>query len=84
LAIGENTKEMLECDLKLEHKAVPDLKEAIAYCDSIKDYVSRDLFNKILEAEEEHIDWLETQLGLIDKVGIQNYLQSQMSDDEAS
>lgn len=84
LAIGENTKEMLECDLKLEHKAVPDLKEAIAYCDSIKDYVSRDLFNKILEAEEEHIDWLETQLGLIDKVGIQNYLQSQMSDDEES
>jgi bacterioferritin len=84
LAIGENTKEMLECDLKLEHKAVPDLKEAIAYCDSIKDYVSRDLFNKILEAEEEHIDWLETQLGLIDKVGIQNYLQSQMADDEAS
>lgn len=84
LAIGENTKEMLECDLKLEHKAVPDLKEAIAYCESIKDYVSRDLFNKILEAEEEHIDWLETQLGLIDKVGIQNYLQSQMGDDEAS
>ena len=84
LAIGENTKEMLECDLKLEHKAVPDLKEAIAYCESIKDYVSRDLFNKILEAEEEHIDWLETQLGLIDKVGIQNYLQSQMADDEAS
>lgn len=84
LAIGENTKEMLECDLKLEHKAVPDLKDAIAYCESIKDYVSRDLFNKILEAEEEHIDWLETQLGLIDKVGIQNYLQSQMADDEAS
>lgn len=84
LAIGENTKEMLECDLKLEHKAVPDLKEAIAYCDSIKDYVSRDLFNKILEAEEEHIDWLETQLGLIEKVGIQNYLQTQMGDGDES
>lgn len=78
LLIGENTKEMLECDLKLEMKAIPDLKEAIAYCESIKDYVSRDLFQTILEDEEEHVDWLETQLGLMDKVGSKNYLQSMM------
>lgn len=76
--IGENTQEMLECDLKLEMEALPVLREAIAYAESIKDYVSRDLFNDILESEEEHVDWLETQLGLIDKIGIQNYLQAQI------
>ena len=76
--IGEDTKEMLSCDLKLEHKALGDLKDAIAYCEGIKDYVSRDLFEEILVSEEEHVDWLETQLGLIEKVGIQNYQQSQM------
>jgi bacterioferritin len=79
LLIGENTKEMLECDLKLELNGLPDLKEGIKYAESIGDYVSRDLFQDILESEEEHIDWLETQLGLIDKVGIQNYQQSMMS-----
>ena len=78
LMIGENTQEMLKCDLKLELQAVPDLKEGIAYCESVGDYTSRELLEDILESEEEHIDWLETQLGLIDKVGIQNYLQSQM------
>lgn len=78
LRIGENTVEMLKCDLQLEYDAVPLLRDAIEYCDSVKDYVSRDLFNEILESEEEHIDWLETQLGLIDKVGLENYLQSQM------
>ena len=78
LLIGEDTKEMLSCDLKLEHKALDDLKDAITYCEGIKDYVSRDLFEEILVSEEEHVDWLETQLGLIDKVGIQNYQQSQM------
>ncbi len=78
LMIGENTQEMLECDLRLEHQAIPPLREAVAYCESIKDYVSRDLFAEILDNEEEHVDWLETQLGLIEKVGIQNYLQSQM------
>ncbi|MGR9052629.1 MAG: bacterioferritin [Gammaproteobacteria bacterium] len=78
LLIGENPKEMLACDLKLEQQALPDLKEAIAYCESVKDYVSREIFESILESEEEHIDWLETQLELIDKVGEQNYLQSQM------
>jgi bacterioferritin len=78
LMIGENPKEMLECDLKLELVAIPLLREAIAYCESIKDYVSRDVFNHILENEEEHVDWLETQFELIEQVGLQNYLQSQM------
>ena len=78
LMIGENTKEILECDLSLELKAVPDLKEGIKYCESVGDYVSRELLEDILESEEEHIDWLETQLNLIEKVGIQNYQQSVM------
>ena len=76
LLIGENTREMLECDLKLEMVACPDLKEGIAYCESISDFVSRDLLAAILESEEEHIDWLETQLDLIDRVGLENYQQS--------
>ncbi|BFM20301.1 bacterioferritin [Gilvimarinus japonicus] len=79
LHIGENTKEMLESDMKVELKAIPDLREGIAYCEEIRDYVSRDILNNILESEEEHVDWLETQLGLIEKVGIQNYLQSKMA-----
>ncbi|MGB1221053.1 MAG: bacterioferritin [Alcanivoracaceae bacterium] len=78
LLIGEDTREMLECDLKLELKAVPDLREGIKYCEGVQDYVSRDLLADILESEEEHIDWLETQLSLIDKVGLENYLQKQM------
>lgn len=78
LAIGENTQEMLKSDLAVEQKAVPLLKEAIAYSESVSDFVSRDLFSHILSSEEEHIDWLETQLGLIDKIGIENYLQAQM------
>ena len=80
LLIGENTREMLECDLKLEQGGIADLKVAIAYCESVGDYGSRELLEDILESEEEHIDWLETQLGLIDKVGLENYLQSQMDD----
>ncbi len=78
LHIGENAKEMLTCDLKLEMGATPVLREAIAYAESISDFVSRELFEDILESEEEHIDWLETQLELIDKVGLENYLQKQM------
>ena len=74
--IGENTKEMLECDLKLEFIACPDLKEGIAYCESISDFVSRDLLSGILSSEEEHIDFLKTQLTLIEKVGLENYQQS--------
>ena len=76
LMIGENVKEMLECDLSLEHIACPDLKEGIAYCESVIDYVSRDLLSSILDSEEEHIDWLETQLSLIDRIGLENYQQS--------
>lgn len=80
LMIGENTKEMLECDLALENKAIPDLRAAIAYCETVGDYASRELLEDILESEEEHVDWLETQLGLIEKVGLENYLQSQMEE----
>ena len=80
LLIGENTAEMLKCDLQLEMIAIPDLREAIAYCESVKDYVSRELLEDILESEEEHVDWIETQLGLIEKVGLQNYLQSAIDD----
>ena len=83
LMIGENTQEMLECDLKLELIAIPDLKKAIIYTESVSDFVTRDIFKSILESEEEHVDWLETQLGLIDKVGIQNYQQTQISPSEA-
>jgi len=78
LRIGEHTQEILECDLALEMEALPDLREAIEYCESGKDFVSRDLFDSILESEEEHVDWLETQLDLISKIGIENYQQSQM------
>jgi bacterioferritin len=78
LMIGEQPQEMLECDLKLELIAVPLLREAVAYCETVSDFISRELFAHILESEEEHIDWLETQLELIGKVGIHNYLQSQM------
>jgi bacterioferritin len=78
LLIGEDVREVLECDLKLEMIAHPDLKAAIAHCESVGDYVSRDLFQHILDSEEEHIDFLETQLELIDRVGLQNYCQSQM------
>jgi bacterioferritin len=84
LLIGEHVEECLRCDLKLEMRAHPDLKAAIAHCESCKDYVSRELFEGILECEEEHIDWIETQLDLIAKVGIENYLQSQMGDSPSS
>ena len=80
LHIGENTQEMLASDLKLEIKGIADLRDAIAYCESAGDYGSRELLEDILESEEEHIDWLETQLSLIDAVGLQNYLQSQMDE----
>jgi bacterioferritin len=78
LMIGEDVKETLECDLKLENIAHPDLKAAIAHCEKVGDYVSRELLEDILESEEEHIDFLETQLELIERVGLQNYQQSQM------
>ncbi|MEM9422657.1 MAG: bacterioferritin [Pseudomonadota bacterium] len=81
--IGEDVKEVLECDLKAEHRAHPLYKEAIAYFEQVQDYVSRALLVRILESEEEHIDHLETQLGLIDKVGIERYMQSQMFEGNA-
>ncbi|MEO1137315.1 MAG: bacterioferritin [Pseudomonadota bacterium] len=80
--IGENVREALECDLRAENRAHPLYKEAIAYFESVKDYVSREILVRILESEEEHIDHLETQLELMDRVGEQNYLQSQMKTGE--
>jgi bacterioferritin len=77
LMIGEGAKEALECDLKLEQAARPPLQEAIAHCETVKDYISREILEDILESEEEHIDFLETQLGLIGEIGLQNWLQSQ-------
>ena len=80
LFIGENAVETMECDLRIERTGYAHLKEAIAYCESVRDYVSRELFVDILEDTEEHIDYLETQLDLLAKVGLQNYLQSAMGD----
>src|SRR5690242_17299853 len=82
LLIGEGAKEALQCDLKQEMIARPVLQEAIAHCESVKDYVSRGLLEDILRSEEEHIDWLETQLGLVDKLGLQNWLQSGAAEPE--
>ena len=84
IMMGEDVKDILTCDLKLEMIAHPDLKAAITVCDAAKDFVSRDLLKEILESEEEHVDCLETQLQLIDRVGIQNYQQSQMEPKSAS
>ena len=78
LRVGENPREMIECDLKLELDAMPVLKDAIAWCEECRDFVSRDVFDSILASEEDHVDWLETQLDLIDKMGIENYLQAKM------
>jgi len=78
LRIGENPLEMLRSDLQFETQAVALLREAIAYCEQAADFVSRDLLQDILGQEEEHIDWLETQLDLADKLGLENYLQSQI------
>lgn len=75
LYIGEDVKELLECDLKREREAHPIYKDAIAYCETVGDYVTRELFVAIQTSEEEHIDWIEEQLGLIEKIGLQNYLQ---------
>ncbi|WP_171997811.1 bacterioferritin [Cronobacter sp. JZ38] len=80
LHIGEDVEEMLRSDLTLEMEGAKDLREAIAYADSIHDYVSRDIMIKILEDEEHHIDWLETELDLISKIGLQNYIQSQIKE----
>ncbi len=78
LRIGEDVPEILQCDLDMELDALPDLRAAVAYCEAHKDYVSRDLFDMILASEEEHVDWLETQITLIEKIGLENYQQSQI------
>ena len=80
LRIGENPVEVLKADLALEYDALPTLKEAIAHCEQVGDYVSRELFADILESEEEHIDWIETQLDLVARLGEQNYLQTKIED----
>ena len=79
LYVGQDVREMLECDLRLEMEAVPRLREGIEYCEGCGDFVTRELFERILESEEEHIDWLETNLQLIERVGIENFTQSQMN-----
>ena len=77
LLIGENIEEILACDLKLEERAIPMLRDAIVHCESVRDFVSRDLLSEILEEEEEHVDFLEEQQSLISQMGIQNYAQLQ-------
>ena len=80
LYIGQNVEECFQCDLRLEMEALPDLREAIATSEGAGDYVSRNLFREVLSSEEEHIDWIETQLDLIDRIGADNYTQSQIHD----
>jgi bacterioferritin len=82
LMIGENVREIIECDLSLETRSLPDLKMAIGHCENIRDYVSRELFVHILESEEEHIDWLQTQFRLIEQMGIENFVQLQTKPNE--
>ena len=83
LMVGEDVKEILDCDLALENMAIPTLREGIAHCEAISDYVTRHLLREILDSEEEHVDWLETQLELIKRMGLENYvqLQSEPADD---
>ncbi len=81
LRIGETPRELLECDLALELEGLPVLREGIAHCEQVGDFVSRKLLADILASEEEHVDWLETQLDLIARIGEENYLQSQIDDD---
>ena len=78
LKIGETPREILQCDLALELEALPVLKDGIAHCEAVGDYTSRQLFADILDSEEEHIDWIETQLSLIERIGEQNYLAQQL------
>lgn len=77
LKIGEGVEEILKCDLALEHEAIPLLKDAIEHCEKVRDYNSREIFEDILDSEEEHVDWLETQFEMIERMGIENYVQLQ-------
>ena len=81
LYVGETPQEALACDLKLEMEAMPSLRKGIEQCENVQDYISREIFERILESEEEHVDWLETQLDLIERVTLENYLQRQMRED---
>ncbi|MGH9810873.1 MAG: bacterioferritin, partial [Terriglobia bacterium] len=83
LMIGENVREVIKCDLSLEMMGLPDLKLAISHCETVKDYISRELFTDILESEEEHIDWLQTQMRLIEQMGIENFVQLQTKPNES-
>jgi bacterioferritin len=82
LLIGENVEEILDCDLRQEQQAMPLLREAIAHCEQVRDFVTRDLLESILDGEEEHVDWIETQLGLIQQMGLQNFIQLQSASAE--
>ena len=77
LLVGENVREILECDLRLEHAAIDRLREAIAYCEGVRDFATRDLFSEMLEGEEDQVDFIETQLELIARIGIERYIQLQ-------
>ena len=83
LMIGEDVKEILTCDLELERAAMPELRQAVAHCEKVSDYVSRELFEAILESEEEHVDFLETQLDMIERIGLPNYIQMQSKPGES-
>ena len=83
LLIGESVREVLKCDLSLEMMSLPDLKLAITHCETVKDFISRELFTDILESEEEHIDWLQTQMRLIEQMGIENFVQLQTKPNES-
>jgi bacterioferritin len=83
LMIGENVQEVLKCDLSLELMSLPDLKLAITHCETVRDFISRELFTEILESEEEHIDWLQTQMRLIEQMGIENFVQLQTKPNES-
>jgi bacterioferritin len=77
LLIGENVREILDCDLRLEHAAIARLREAIAHCENVRDFVSRDMLQEMLQGEEDQVDFIETQFDLIDRIGIENYTQLQ-------
>jgi bacterioferritin len=82
LMIGENVREILDCDLRLEHTAITRLREAIAHCESVRDFATRDMLSEMLDGEEEQVDFIETQIELINRIGIENYIQLQSSSAE--